>query len=257
MLPAHAPLQAILTQVFFSDQLWVYLLQTGLAKHVDKSHIFEEMEIKEIDKRYSQLAESDCCLSCGGAINYAEPATGEICVDLGSGRGTEVLRMAEAVGENGFVYGIDISEGMLEKARRNAEKFGVTNVNFIRCELEKLELPDKVADLVISNCTLNHAADKQAVWNEIFRILKPGGRFVISDIYATSPIADEYRNDPVAIAECWAGSVTRPEYMQQLEKAGFAFVEILEESAPYAKGKAEVASFTIAGKKPAGCGCGH
>ena len=207
------------------------------------------MEIKEINNRYSELAESECCLSCGGAINYAEPKTGEVCVDLGSGRGTDVLRMAESVGATGFVYGIDISDGMLDKARRNAEKFGVTNVSFIRSELEKLELPDKVADLVISNCTLNHAADKQSVWNEIYRILKKGGRFVISDIYATNAISDEFRNDPVAVAECWAGSVTRSEYMQQLEKAGFASVEIIEESAPYAKGNAEVASFTIAGKK--------
>lgn len=207
------------------------------------------MEIKEINTRYSELAETECCLSCGGAINYAEPQPGEICVDLGSGRGTDVLRMAESVGETGFVYGIDISDGMLEKARRNAEKFGAANVNFIRCELEKLELPDATADLVISNCTLNHASDKQAVWNEIFRILKNGGRFVVSDIYATAPIADEYRNDPAAVAECWAGSVTRPEYMQQLETAGFASVEIREESAPYAKGNAEVCSFTIAGKK--------
>jgi ubiquinone/menaquinone biosynthesis C-methylase UbiE len=212
------------------------------------------VEIKEINTRYSQLAESECCLSCGGAINYAEPMVGEVCVDLGSGRGTDVLRMAESVGKIGFVYGIDISDGMLEKARRNAEKFNVTNVKFIRSELEKLELPDKIADLVISNCTLNHASDKQSVWNEIFRILKKGGRFVISDIYATSDIADEYRNDPVAVAECWAGSVTRAEYMQHLEKAGFASVEILEESAPYAKGNAEVCSFTIAGKKTS-CGC--
>ncbi len=207
------------------------------------------MEVKEINNRYSELAESECCLSCGGAINYAEPKTGEVCVDLGSGRGTDVLRMAESVGATGFVYGIDISDGMLDKARRNAEKFGVTNVSFICSELEKLELPDKVADLVISNCTLNHAADKQSVWNEIYRILKKGGRFVISDIYATSVIADEYRNDPVAVAECWAGSVTRSEYMLQLENAGFASIEIIEESAPYAKGNAEVASFTIAGKK--------
>lgn len=215
------------------------------------------MEIKEINSRYSELAESECCLSCGGAINYAEPQKGEICVDLGSGRGTDVLRMAESVGKTGFVYGIDISDGMLEKARRNAEKFAATNVSFIRSELENLELPDKTADLIISNCTLNHAADKQAVWNEIYRILKKGGRFVVSDIYATSVIADEYRNDPVAVAECWAGSVTRAEYMQHLKRAGFASVEILEESAPYAKGNAEVCSFTIAGKKAVGCACGH
>ncbi len=214
------------------------------------------MEIKEINNRYSELAESECCLSCGGAINYAEPQTGEVCVDLGSGRGTDVLRMAESVGETGFVYGIDISDGMLEKARKNADKFNVKNVEFIRCELEKLELPDNKADLVISNCTLNHAENKQAVWNEIYRILKKGGRFVVSDIYATVPIAEEYRTDPVAIAECWAGAVTRNEYMQQLEEAGFATIEIIEESKPYIKGKAEVASFTIAGKKAKNCGCG-
>lgn len=214
------------------------------------------MEIKEINKRYNQLAESDCCLSCGGAIQHAEAKTGEVCVDLGSGRGTDVIRMAELVGETGFVYGIDISDGMLEKARKNAEKFEIANVRFIQCELEKIELPDRAVDLVISNCTINHAADKQAVWNEIYRILKKGGRFVISDIYANSPIADEYRNDAVAVAECWAGSVTRQEYMQHLSNAGFTSVEIIEESVPYTKGKAEVCSFTIAGRKPAFCSCG-
>jgi len=214
------------------------------------------MEIKEINNRYSELAQSECCLSCGGAINYAEPAPGEVCVDLGSGRGTDVLRMAEAVGDTGFVYGIDISDGMLEKARLNAAKFNVTNVRFVNSDLEKLDLPDKVANLVISNCTLNHATDKQAVWNEIYRILKKGGRFAISDIYATAPIADEYKNDPLAVAECWAGAVTRAEYLQHLENAGFTSVEIIEESAPYAKGNAKVVSFTIAGKK-AGCACGH
>jgi cyclopropane fatty-acyl-phospholipid synthase-like methyltransferase len=83
-----------------------------------------------------------------------------------------------------------------------------------------------------------------------YRILKKGGRFVVSDIYATSPIPDEYRNDPEAVAECWAGSVTRSEYLQTLSDAGFTSVKILEESVPYAKGKAEVASFTITGEKP-------
>lgn len=216
------------------------------------------MEIKEINSRYSELAESDCCLSCGGAINYAEPMIGEVCVDLGSGRGTDVLRMAESVGETGFVYGIDISDGMLEKARKNAEKFKVKNVRFVRSELEKLDLPDMIANLVISNCTINHAADKQTVWNEIYRILKKGGRFVISDIYSTAQVPDEYRNDPVAIAECWAGSVTRDVYLKQLENAGFTSVSIIEESAPYDKGKIKVASWTIAAKKPSGgCCCGN
>ncbi len=216
------------------------------------------MEVKEINNRYSQLAESDCCLSCGGAINYAEPLIGEVCVDLGSGRGTDVIRMAESVGETGFVYGIDVSDGMLAKAKHNAAKFNITNVSFVKSELEKLELPDNTADLVISNCTINHASDKQAAWNEIYRILKNNGRFVISDIYSTSPVPEEYKNDPVAIAECWAGSVTRIEYLLQLEKAGFSTVNIIEESAPYEKGKINVASWTIAATKSSGnCGCNN
>lgn len=213
------------------------------------------MEFTAINKRYSELAGSDCCLSCGGAISYAKIKPGEICVDLGSGRGTDVLRMAEDAGPEGFVYGIDISDGMLEKARANAAKFGITNVRYISSELEKIDLPDKTAHLVVSNCTINHASDKQTVWNEIFRIMKKGGRFVVSDIYSLEPIAEEYRNDPVAVAECWAGAVTRDEYLKTLGTSGFINIEIIEESAPYAKGKTTVSSFTIAGMKPSGCSC--
>jgi len=211
------------------------------------------MDYSAINIRYGKLASSDCCLSCGGAINYAKAKPGEVCVDLGSGRGTDVLRMADEVGDTGFVFGIDISEGMLEKARQNAAKLEVENVCFIQSELEKIDLADSSADLVISNCTINHAANKEAVWSEVFRILKKGGRFVVSDIYATTPIAEEYRNDPVAVAECWAGAITRDEYMNTLNNLGFTGVEIIEESKPYLKGKAEVASLTIAGKRPSGC----
>lgn len=212
------------------------------------------MDISAINIRYGELAATECCLSCGGAVNYAKPKTGEVCVDLGSGRGTDVLRMADEVGETGFIYGIDISEGMLEKARQNAAKFEIKNVRFMRCELEKIDLAEGIADLVISNCTINHAADKEAVWSEVYRILKKGGRFVVSDIYAISPIPEVYHNDPVAVAECWAGAITRDEYLTTLEKKGFIGLEIIEESKPYPKGKAEVASLTIAGKKPSG-GC--
>jgi len=182
------------------------------------------MDYSAINIRYGKLASSDCCLSCGGAINYAKAKPGEVCVDLGSGRGTDVLRMADEVGDTGFVFGIDISEGMLEKARQNAAKLEVENVCFIQSELEKIDLADSSADLVISNCTINHAANKEAVWSEVFRILKKGGRFVVSDIYATTPIAEEYRNDPVAVAECWAGAITRDEYMNTLNNLGFAGV---------------------------------
>jgi ubiquinone/menaquinone biosynthesis C-methylase UbiE len=216
------------------------------------------MDYSEIDKRYSALAESECCLSCGGAINYSEASEGEICVDLGSGRGTDAIRLAETVGEKGFVYGMDISEGMIRKARSTAEKLGIKNIEFIFSKLEKITLADDTADLVISNCTINHSPDKQVVWNEIYRILKNGGRFVISDIYAINPIPEEYRNDPVAVSECWAGSVTRNEYLDQLRKAGFNSVTILEESSPYEKGKAMISSWTVAARKQAGnCCCGN
>jgi ubiquinone/menaquinone biosynthesis C-methylase UbiE len=216
------------------------------------------MDYPEINKRYSELAESECCLSCGGAINYTDPVDGEVCVDLGSGRGTDVIRLAEKVGPAGFAYGIDISEGMIRKATETAARLGVKNVKFISSPLESIALEDGIADIVISNCTINHASDKQLVWNEIFRILKNGGRFVVSDIYSTASVPEEYRNDPVAVSECWAGSVTRDVYLGQLNSAGFSSVTVLEESAPYDKGKIKVASWTIAGSKPAGkCKCSN
>jgi ubiquinone/menaquinone biosynthesis C-methylase UbiE len=208
------------------------------------------MDYREIDKRYSNLAESSCCLSCGGAISYSEAKEGEICVDLGSGRGTDVLRLAETVGNHGFVYGIDISEGMLRKARNTADRLGVENVEFINSPLDRIPLADGIADLIISNCTINHSSDKQAVWNQVLRILRKGGRFVVSDIYSVNPVPEEYRNDPVAVSECWAGSVTRNEYLEQLLKAGFTSIKIIEESAPYEKGRVMVSSWTVIGQKP-------
>ena len=207
------------------------------------------MITEAINERYTQLSETSCCLSCGGAINYAKPQLGEVCVDLGSGRGNDVIRLAEEVGESGYVYGVDISEGMVAKAKLNLAKFEVRNAEILQAELESLPLGDNSINLVISNCTINHATNKQAVWNEVYRILKPGGRFVVSDIYSTSPIADEYRNDPVAVAECWAGAVTKEEYLTVLETVGFKNLLVYEESAPYEKGQAEVASWTIEGKK--------
>ena len=207
------------------------------------------MITEAINERYTSLSETSCCLSCGGAINHAKPQSGETCVDLGSGRGNDVIRLAEEVGENGFVFGIDISEGMIAKANATLEKFEVQNARILKAELESLPLRDDSIHLVISNCTINHASDKPAVWSEVYRILKSGGRFVVSDIYAVQPIAEKYRNDPAAVAECWAGSVTRAEYLTMLEKAGFNDIKIFEESEPYAKGQAKVASFTISGRK--------
>ncbi len=207
------------------------------------------MSISQIQVRYSELAEDTCCLSCGGAIDYAKARPGEVCVDLGSGRGTDVIRMAQEVGPEGFAYGIDITDGMLRKAERNAARLGVENVQFIKSNLEDIRLPDNSVDVIISNCTINHASDKYKVWREVARILKPGGRFVVSDIYSTEVVPEEYRNDPQAVAECWAGSVTKEEYLDQLEKARFMDIAILEESVPYPKGAIMVVSWTIEGRK--------
>lgn len=208
------------------------------------------MNTDQIQVRYTLLAEDDnCCLSCGGAVNYSNARQGEVCVDLGSGKGSDVLRLAEEVGETGFAYGIDVSEGMLRKARKNAEKLGITNVEFVRSELEEIQLESDSAHLVISNCTINHASDKFRVWSEIERILKKSGRFVVSDIYSIGEVPEKYRNDPQAVAECWAGAVTKQAYLDTLNRVGFTSIEIIEESKPYPKGEIEVASFTIAGKK--------
>ena len=168
-----------------------------------------KLSFQSINNRYTNLSETTCCLSCGGAINHAGVRPGEVCLDLGSGRGNDVIRMAEEAGENGFAYGIDLSDGMVKKARTNLIKFGVTNAEIIQSDMESLPLKDNSVDVTISNCTINHSSNKEAVWSEVFRVLKPGGRFVVSDIYSTTPIADEYRNDPQAVAECWAGAVTR------------------------------------------------
>lgn len=213
------------------------------------------MDTSVINDRYSKLAEDTCCLSCGGAINFSDPRPGEVCVDLGCGRGNDVIRMAQIVGDQGLVYGLDISDGMIEKANKNAAKLEVTNVKFIKSELESIKLPSTIADLVISNCTINHASDKVSVWNEIYRILKKGGRFVISDIYSLDDVPEEFKNDPVAVSECWAGSIKKNEYMKIITDAGFIDVDIMEESKPYIKGKIEISSFTIYGKKAACCSC--
>lgn len=209
-----------------------------------------------INERYTGLAEECCSLSCGGAFDKSGPEKGDVCVDLGSGRGNDVIRLSEQVGPEGYVYGIDISEGMIAKARRNLEKFEITNAEIRQANLEQLPLESKSVNLLISNCTINHAENKDAVWSEIYRVLKNGGRFVVSDIYSLDAVPEEFRNDPAAVAECWAGSVTRETYLAQLKNAGFGDVRILDESIPYEKGKIKVASWTIQGQRTRCCSVG-
>lgn len=206
--------------------------------------------IGEIDKRYSKLAKTSCCLSCGGAINHGKPQKGEICIDLGSGKGNDVVKLAKQVGSDGHVYGVDISQGMIDVAKENAISQGIENVSFIHSRIDEFAIDDDTADLLISNCTINHAENKSKVWAEVYRVLKTGGRFVVSDIYASEPVPEVYKNDPVAVSECWAGAVTRDEYLNTLISIGFKDLTILEESNPYSKGKITVSSWTIRGTKP-------
>lgn len=208
------------------------------------------MDTTHIELRYNDLASSCCCLSCGGAIGFADVQPGDHCVDLGCGRGTDVIRMAQKTGAAGTAIGIDAADEMLAKARQNALKLSVSNAAFLKGHLESLPLEDNQKDWVISNCTINHAENKQLVWNEVFRILKPGGWFSVSDIFAFEAIAPEYSSQPDLVAECWAGAVTKDIYLDMLQSAGFVSIRIAEESAPYSKGQAKVCSFTILGQKP-------
>ena len=145
----------------------------------------------------------------------------------------------------------DISDGMVGAASASAREQGFTSVEFRRRHLHDTGLDDASVDFMISNCAINHAPDKDAVYRETFRFLKPGGRFVVSDIYATSEVPADFADDPDAVAECWGGAVTRDAYLSTLVAAGFEALEVLEEREPYAKGKIEVCSFTIRGRKPA------
>lgn len=211
------------------------------------------MSTLAIETRYEVLATSDCCISCGGAVGFCDARPGEVCVDLGSGRGTDVIRLAEKVAPGGRAYGIDVTEAMLDTAVKTAKKLGVDNAIFLRGTLDDLPLADATADWVLSNCVLNHAPDKAQTWREIARILKPGGKFVVSDIYAVGEIPEEFRNDPAYVAECWAGATSKDAYLATIAQAGLIDISVLEESVPYEKGRATVASFTISGRKKVRC----
>jgi arsenite methyltransferase len=208
------------------------------------------IELKIVE-RYSGLCCASSNLSCGGAADHVDARPGETGVDFGSGRGRELFILAPLVGPTGHLVGVDIADGMVATAAASAREQGFTNVEFRQRQLHDTGLADDSVDFMISNCAINHAADKDAVYREAFRVLKPGGRFVVSDIYATRDVPAEFANDPDAVAECWGGAVTRDAYLATLVAAGFQALEILDDSDPYAKGQIEVCSFTIRGRKPA------
>ena len=183
------------------------------------------------DELASIPAEANMGLSCGNPTAYANLKAGETVVDLGCGGGLDVFLAAKKVGPTGKAIGIDMTPEMLELARKNAAKSNVKNVEFHQATIDKLPLPDRSVDCVISNCVINLASDKPAVFREIARVLKPGGRLAASDIALKKPLPPEIGNDLMAYVGCIAGAISFDEYRNGLRAAGFDPIEIVDTAA--------------------------
>ena len=165
-------------------------------------------------------------LGCGNPTALAELKAGETVLDLGSGGGIDVLLSARRVGPTGKAYGLDITDEMLALARENQRKAGVENVEFLKGEIEKIPLPDNSVDVIISNCVINLSADKDRVLREAFRVLRPDGRFAVSDIVVRGEMPGEIRRRVELWAGCIAGALEETEYRSKLAAAGFEKIEV-------------------------------
>ena len=200
-----------------------------------------------LDARYGALASQPVSLSCGGALDVAAPRPGETVVDLGCGRGADVLRAADMVGPDGLAIGVDANESMIAVARASAG--GSPRARFVRGDLASVPLPAGRADVVVSDCAVNHAPDKGAVYREIHRLLRPGGRFAISDVVAERPLPESVRRDPAAWAACYGGAIPEAEYLDAMAGAGFSSVRVIRRTAPYERGSVRVLSITVVGTR--------
>jgi ubiquinone/menaquinone biosynthesis C-methylase UbiE len=167
-------------------------------------------------------------LGCGVPTAVAELHEGETVLDLGSGAGADVIISARRVGQTGKAIGLDMTDEMLELARRNAEDAGIQNVEFVKGYIEEMPLPDATVDVVISNCVINLSGDKHKVMREAARVLRPGGRFAVTDVVADEDMDEATRADMAAWTGCIAGALTRVEFAGALRAAGFQDVEITE-----------------------------
>lgn len=173
-------------------------------------------------------AEANMGLSCGNPTAFASLNPGEVVVDLGCGGGLDVFLAAGVVGPEGKAIGIDMTPEMIALAEKNKAQAGLTNVEFHLATIDKLPLPDHSVDCVISNCVINLAADKQAVFREVARVLKPGGRLAVSDIALKQPLPDELSKSWAAYVGCVAGAISIDAYRQGLLGAGFAHVDVID-----------------------------
>ena len=213
-------------------------------------------------------------LGCGNPTALIELKPGETVLDLGSGGGIDVLLSAKRVGPTGNAYGLDMTEDMLALARENQRQAGVENVEFLKGEIENIPLPDNSVDVVISNCVINLSADKDRVLREAFRVLKPGGRFAVSDVVVRGEVHEEVRKSMLLWVGCIAGALEEKEYAAKLARAGFARISMeptrvysvedarsflteagidVDAIAPLVEGK--FMSAFIRATKPAGCCC--
>ncbi len=165
-------------------------------------------------------------LGCGNPAALAELVPGEVVLDLGSGGGIDVLLSARRVGPTGKAYGLDMTDEMLELARRNQREAGVTNAEFLQGTIEKVPLPDASVDVIISNCVINLSPDKDRVFREAIRVLRPGGRFAVSDLVVQGRMPPELKRNIEAWSGCVAGALEEDEYRAKLAAAGFRDIEV-------------------------------
>jgi SAM-dependent methyltransferase len=165
-------------------------------------------------------------LGCGNPTALAQLSAGETVLDLGSGGGIDVLLSARRVGPTGKAYGLDMTDEMLALARENKRKAGVENVEFLKGEIEQIPLPDNSVDVIISNCVINLSADKDRVLREAFRVLKPGGRFAVSDVVVRGEVPEDIRRNVLLWVGCVAGALEENDYVAKLKQAGFENIGI-------------------------------
>ena len=191
---------------------------------------------------------TDIAFGCGNPTAIAALKPGETVLDLGSGGGIDCFLAAKMVGETGKVYGVDMTPEMLELAEKNREKVGATNVEFRRGQIEQLPIDDASIDVIISNCVINLSPDKDAVFREAFRVLRPGGRIQVSDIVWTQPVPEAVKADMEAWAGCIAGAMLREDYHAAITEAGFTALSDTISEYPGGKG---IASANVIAYRPA------
>jgi len=175
-------------------------------------------DVKEnVEKRYSKEAENKS-MGCANLTPFFNIKRGDIVLDLGCGNGSQSMRLCEITGKNGFIYGLDITKEMIEKAKAKNDK---KNVQFVIGDIHDLPFKNDLVDVIVSNCVINHSLDKRKVFSELYRVLKTGGHFLIGDVMSVGEIPSEIASDPENVADCWGGAIQKEKYLNIIEEIGF------------------------------------